>query len=88
MQVRALVTAKDADDIWTVRVTVRERMIRWLTDVHPYALPRVNTAEAILPAGWPNGRPHRPDHDDTDGAITAPTTPLTPDPPRTGPGRG
>ncbi|MFH9961959.1 mechanosensitive ion channel family protein [Streptomyces mirabilis] len=88
MQVRALVTAKDADDIWTVRVTVRERMIRWLTDVHPYALPRVNTAEAILPAGWPNGRPHRPDHDDTDGAITAPTTPHTPDPPRTGPGRG
>ncbi|MET7728024.1 mechanosensitive ion channel family protein [Streptomyces mirabilis] len=88
MQVRALVTAKDADDIWTVRVTVRERMIRWLTDVHPYALPRVNTAEAILPAGWPNGRPHRPDHDDTDGAVTAPTTPHTPDPPRTGPGRG
>ncbi|MFF7595652.1 mechanosensitive ion channel family protein [Streptomyces mirabilis] len=88
MQVRALVTAKDADDIWTVRVTVRERMIRWLTDVHPHALPRVNTAEAILPAGWPNGRPHRPDHDDTDGAITAPTTPHTPDPPRTGPGRG
>lgn len=88
MQVRALVTAKDADDIWTVRVTVRERMIRWLTDVHPYALPRVNTAEAILPLSWPNGRPHRPDHDDTDGAITAPTTPHTPDPPRTGPGRG
>ncbi|MFD7607266.1 mechanosensitive ion channel family protein [Streptomyces mirabilis] len=88
MQVRALVTAKDADDIWTVRVTVRERMIRWLTDVHPYALPRVNTAEAILPAGWPDGRPHRPDHDDTDDAITAPTTPHTPDPPRTGPGRG
>ncbi|MFD8001042.1 mechanosensitive ion channel family protein [Streptomyces mirabilis] len=88
MQVRALVTAKDADDIWTVRVTVRERMIRWLTDVHPYALPRVNTAEAILPLSWPNGRPHRPDRDDTDGAIAAPTTPHTPDPPRTGPGRG
>ncbi|MFF1745602.1 mechanosensitive ion channel family protein [Streptomyces mirabilis] len=88
MQVRALVTAKDADDIWTVRVTVRERMIRWLTDVHPYALPRVNTAEAILPLSWPNGRPHRPGHDDTDGAISAPTTPYAPDPPRTGPGRG
>ncbi|MFF6997097.1 mechanosensitive ion channel family protein [Streptomyces sp. NPDC008313] len=47
MQVRALVTAKDADDIWTVRVTVRERMIRWLTEKHPYALPRVNTADAV-----------------------------------------
>ncbi|MFD7706292.1 mechanosensitive ion channel family protein [Streptomyces sp. NPDC059785] len=55
MQVRALATAKDADDIWTVRVTVREQMIRWLTQHHPYALPRVNTADAALPPGS-NGR--------------------------------
>lgn len=47
MEVRALVTAKDADDIWTVRVKVREEMIRWLTAEHPYALPRVNTADAV-----------------------------------------
>jgi small-conductance mechanosensitive channel len=51
IQVRALVTAKDADDIWTVRVTVREQMIRWLNEHHPHALPRVNTAEAVLPPG-------------------------------------
>ncbi|MEU4654175.1 mechanosensitive ion channel domain-containing protein [Streptomyces sp. NPDC023723] len=51
MQVRALVTAKDADDIWTVRVEVREQMIRWLADRHPYALPRVNTADAAPPPG-------------------------------------
>ncbi|MDQ1039248.1 small-conductance mechanosensitive channel [Streptomyces sp. V3I8] len=49
MEVRALVTAKDADDVWTVRVTVREQMLRWLATHHPYALPRVNTADAILP---------------------------------------
>ncbi|MFE1440695.1 mechanosensitive ion channel family protein [Streptomyces sp. NPDC058739] len=49
MEVRALMTAKDADDVWTVRVTVRERMIRWLVLEHPYALPRVNTADATLP---------------------------------------
>ncbi len=49
IQVRALVTAKDADDIWTVRVTVREEMIRWLAESHPYALPRVNTADAAPP---------------------------------------
>lgn len=49
MEVRALVTAKDADDIWTVRVTVREKMIRWLAEEHPYALPRINTADAVLP---------------------------------------
>lgn len=88
MQVRALVTAKDADDIWTVRVTVRERMIRWLTDEHPYALPRVNTAEAILPPGWPDSQTPRPDHDDAEGAVARPTTPHTHEPPRTGPGRG
>ncbi|MFJ8590029.1 mechanosensitive ion channel family protein [Streptomyces sp. NPDC093598] len=59
MQVRALVTAKDADDIWTVRVTVREEMVRWLTHEHPYALPRVNTADAVLPpSAGSNG--HRP----------------------------
>ncbi|MDI3422425.1 mechanosensitive ion channel family protein [Streptomyces luteolus] len=49
MQVRALVTAKDADDIWTIRVTVREQMIRWLTEHHPYALPHIATTSAPLP---------------------------------------
>jgi len=61
MQVRALVTAKDADDVWTVRVTVREQMIRWLTEQHPYALPRVNTSDAVLSPGSRNGRPPSPD---------------------------
>jgi hypothetical protein len=56
LQVRALATAKDADDIWTVRVTVREKMIRWLAEEHPYALPRVNTADALLPPNHANGR--------------------------------
>ncbi|MEV1084972.1 mechanosensitive ion channel domain-containing protein [Streptomyces sp. NPDC050211] len=59
MEVRALMTAKDADDIWTVRVTVRERMIRWLAEQHPYALPRVNTADAVLPPGHVDGRAFR-----------------------------
>ncbi|MFH9675719.1 mechanosensitive ion channel family protein [Streptomyces sp. NPDC017405] len=49
IQVRALVTAKDADDIWTIRVAVREQMISWLATEHPYALPRVNTADSVLP---------------------------------------
>ncbi|MFD7546626.1 mechanosensitive ion channel family protein [Streptomyces sp. NPDC059578] len=51
MQVRAVVTAKDADDIWTVRVAVRERMLSWLAEHHPYALPRINTTAAVLPPG-------------------------------------
>ena len=44
MEVRALVTARDADDVWTVRCEVRERMVAWLREEHPYALPRIVTA--------------------------------------------
>lgn len=55
MEVRALVTAKDADDIWTVRVAVREQMLRWLTDHHPYALPHITTATAAPAPGRPDG---------------------------------
>ncbi|RLV09032.1 mechanosensitive ion channel protein [Streptomyces griseocarneus] len=46
IQVRALVTAKDADDLWALRCMVRERLIGWLRREHPYALPRLNTAPA------------------------------------------
>ena len=60
IQVRALVTAKDADDIWTVRVTVREQLIRWLAERHQYALPRVNTAWAELPPEDDHSQPPRP----------------------------
>jgi hypothetical protein len=48
IEVRALATAKDADDIWTVRVTVREQLVRWLAEQHSYALPRINTATALI----------------------------------------
>ncbi|MFD9304138.1 mechanosensitive ion channel family protein [Streptomyces sp. NPDC060048] len=44
--VRAVVTAKDGDDIWTVRCAVRERLITWLVTHHPYALPHIPTTEA------------------------------------------
>ncbi|MFE5809803.1 mechanosensitive ion channel family protein [Streptomyces sp. NPDC056491] len=46
VQVRAVVTAKDADDLWTVRCAVRERLITWLVAHHPYALPHIATAPA------------------------------------------
>ncbi|AZM87348.1 MULTISPECIES: mechanosensitive ion channel family protein [Streptomyces] len=41
MVVRAIVTAKDADDLWTVRCAVREQLVAWLSEKHPEALPRV-----------------------------------------------
>ncbi|MEV0965749.1 mechanosensitive ion channel domain-containing protein [Streptomyces sp. NPDC049910] len=49
MVVRAVVTAKDANDIWTVRCAVREQLITWLCDHHPYALPRIATSQAVPP---------------------------------------
>ncbi|CAM5246115.1 mechanosensitive ion channel family protein [Streptomyces antimycoticus] len=47
--VRALITARDPDDAWTVRCEVREKMITWLRDAHPHALPRIATAPAAQP---------------------------------------
>jgi hypothetical protein len=63
MQVRAVVTAKDADDIWTARCAVREQMIAWLHEKHPYALPRVATSPAALPpnGAWPRATRPTPD---------------------------
>ncbi|MEU2656363.1 mechanosensitive ion channel domain-containing protein [Streptomyces sp. NPDC007325] len=42
--VRALVTAKDPDELWTVRCAVREELVRWLAREHPAALPRIVTS--------------------------------------------
>ncbi|MGW7417773.1 mechanosensitive ion channel family protein [Streptomyces sp. NPDC054863] len=53
IEVRIVVTAKDADDIWTVRCAVREQMIAWLFEKHPYALPKVATSNATLPPDGP-----------------------------------
>ncbi|SFK04723.1 mechanosensitive ion channel family protein [Streptomyces pini] len=46
VEVRATMTARTPDDIWTLRCEVREGLITWLHREHPYALPRVTTAQA------------------------------------------
>lgn len=46
VQLRALVTAKDADDLFSLRCLVREQLLDWVRREHPYALPRLNTARA------------------------------------------
>lgn len=51
VQLRALVTAKDADDIFNLRCIVREQLIDWLRCEHPYALPRISTAPAPSQGG-------------------------------------
>ncbi|MFW6689867.1 mechanosensitive ion channel family protein [Streptomyces sp. MAR4 CNX-425] len=48
MEVRALATARDADALWDLRCMVREELITWLRQKHPYALPKVMTAQAPL----------------------------------------
>ncbi|MGW6744892.1 mechanosensitive ion channel family protein [Streptomyces sp. NPDC055025] len=57
MEVRAVVTAKDANDIWTARCAVREEMLAWLAEHHPYALPRIGTAPAAVLPGQSRGEP-------------------------------
>lgn len=39
VRVRALVSARDAPSLWDLRCLVRERLICWLRDYHPQALP-------------------------------------------------
>ncbi|MFI9309200.1 mechanosensitive ion channel family protein [Streptomyces triculaminicus] len=53
IEVRALLTARNADDIWALRCVVREELISWLRREHPYALPRIATAPAPGPAQAP-----------------------------------
>ena len=55
IEVRAAMTAKDADDVWTLRCAVREDLITWLQQKHPYALPRIATAPAAV-APFPKPR--------------------------------
>ncbi|WP_405580397.1 mechanosensitive ion channel family protein [Streptomyces sp. NBC_01190] len=66
IQLRALVTAKDADDIFNLRCIVREQLIDWLRCEHPYALPRINTAAAPghASAGQQRGMAPMPDSSD------------------------
>lgn len=60
IEVRAMVTARTSDDIWTLRCEVREQLITWLHREHPYALPRVTTARAAPePAREPAPEPAR-----------------------------
>ena len=41
IQVRAVASAKNASDAWDLRCLIREKMIVWLQETHPEALPRM-----------------------------------------------
>jgi hypothetical protein len=69
VEVRALVTAADSPEVWTLRCLVREQLIDWLSREHPYAFPRINTAPAAAPPA-----PHKVSPSPTPG-VPAPATP-------------
>jgi small-conductance mechanosensitive channel len=41
IEVRASMTGRDSDAVWSLRCAVREELISWLNDQHPGALPRL-----------------------------------------------
>ncbi|GAA2078175.1 mechanosensitive ion channel [Streptomyces albiaxialis] len=41
LEVRAAMTARTSDDLWTLRCHVRESLLTWLKDTHPEALPGI-----------------------------------------------
>jgi small-conductance mechanosensitive channel len=56
VRVRALVSAQDAPSLWDLRCLVRERIVEWVRDQRPIALPRmraeVGDADSYLSGQW------------------------------------
>ena len=61
IEVRAAMSARNPDDLWRLRCAVREELVTWLRDHHPYALPRVATAPAAV--RMPAPREQQPRHE-------------------------
>jgi small-conductance mechanosensitive channel len=60
IEVRAAVSARTSDDLWTLRCDLREKLLNWLQREHPAALPSVRLSPADdLPGASANGRPDR-----------------------------
>lgn len=55
LELRAMMSAPDAPGAWELRCEVRERLVGWLRDEYPEALPRVR-AELEGSEGWPATR--------------------------------
>jgi hypothetical protein len=43
LKVRGLMSARDSSSAWDLRCEIREKMVAWLRQEHPGALPRVRT---------------------------------------------
>ncbi|HKK26607.1 MAG TPA: mechanosensitive ion channel domain-containing protein [Gemmatimonadota bacterium] len=62
VQVRALMSARDAGTTWELRCHVRERLLAWLQAEHPEALPRVRVQAAGEPRPAAEASPDGPAH--------------------------
>jgi small-conductance mechanosensitive channel len=59
IEVRAVATARTSDDLWTLRCALREQLLQWLQEEHPYALPGVRVGHAAeRPSALSNGQRH------------------------------
>ncbi|MEU4313161.1 mechanosensitive ion channel domain-containing protein [Nocardia sp. NPDC024068] len=47
IEVRASMTGRDSDAVWSLRCAVREELIGWLNEKHPEALPRIAPLEGF-----------------------------------------
>jgi small-conductance mechanosensitive channel len=59
VRARALVSAADAPTLWDLRCDVRERLVEWIRDNHPAALPRLR-AEVVEVSPGRAARPESP----------------------------
>jgi small-conductance mechanosensitive channel len=77
IEVRAAMSSRNADDAWNLRCAVREELIAWLRDHHPYALPRVAYSPAPEPPGPGAPAPRLPpeDAEDVDVRNSRPAAP-------------
>lgn len=49
VELRALVSAKNSSDAWDLRCLVRERLIRFVQERYPEALPRMRAEVSMVP---------------------------------------
>ncbi|MFD1702362.1 mechanosensitive ion channel family protein [Methylopila henanensis] len=74
IQVRFLVSAGTSPRAWDLRCEMREKMIGWLAEEHPYALPRLRADMGRQPASDPLQRQTR----ESPRESLAPATPAAP----------
>jgi hypothetical protein len=62
VRIRELVSAVDAPTLFDLRCLVRERLVCWVRNKRPYAVPRLRT-EAVHTVGASRDHEEPPDHD-------------------------